>query len=88
MQKYTVNQHLIETILAWVYSGEIAISEIRLPFVCCALMDSLCKGVTISYFVAWQNFPIFKFEMEDWGDFLMERWGLMGEKIWGWYLGL
>jgi len=25
MQKYSVNQHLIETILAWVNSGEIAI---------------------------------------------------------------
>jgi uncharacterized protein with ParB-like and HNH nuclease domain len=28
-----VNQHLIETILAWVNSGEIAIPEIQRPFV-------------------------------------------------------
>ena len=28
-QKYSVNQHLIETILAWVNSGEIAIPEIK-----------------------------------------------------------
>ncbi len=32
-QKYSVNQHLIETILAWVNSGEIAIPEIQRPFV-------------------------------------------------------
>ena len=32
MQKYSVNQHLIETILAWVNSGEIAIPEIQRPF--------------------------------------------------------
>ena len=27
MQKYSVNQHLIETLLTWVKSGEIAIPE-------------------------------------------------------------
>ena len=27
IQKYSVNQHLIETLLAWVKSGEIAIPE-------------------------------------------------------------
>ena len=32
-QKYSVNQHLIGTILAWVNSGEIAIPEIQRPFV-------------------------------------------------------
>ena len=46
MQKYSVNQHLIETILAWVNSGEIAIPEIQRPFVWDSskvrdLMDSL-----------------------------------------------
>jgi hypothetical protein len=30
-QKYSVNQHLIETLLAWVKSGEIAIPEIQRP---------------------------------------------------------
>jgi len=29
MQKYSVNQHLIETLLAWVKSEEIAIPEIQ-----------------------------------------------------------
>ncbi len=28
-QKYSVNQHLIETLLVWVKSGEIAMSEIK-----------------------------------------------------------
>jgi len=32
-QKYAVNQHLIETLLTWVKSGEIAIPEIQRPFV-------------------------------------------------------
>jgi hypothetical protein len=31
-QKYSVNQHLIETLLSWVKSGEIAIQEIQRPF--------------------------------------------------------
>jgi len=29
--KYSVNQYLIETVLAWVKSGEIAIPEIQRP---------------------------------------------------------
>jgi hypothetical protein len=33
MQKYSVNQQLIETVLAWVKAGEIAIPEIQHPFV-------------------------------------------------------
>ena len=32
-QKYSVNQHLTETVLSWVKSGEIAIPEIQRPFV-------------------------------------------------------
>ena len=32
-QKYAVNQHLIETLLSWVKSGEVAIPEIQRPFV-------------------------------------------------------
>ncbi|MDD2732338.1 MAG: DUF262 domain-containing protein [Desulfuromonadaceae bacterium] len=48
-QKYSVNQHLIETVFAWVNSGEIAIPEIQRPFVwdateVCVLMDSLYQG--------------------------------------------
>lgn len=49
MQKYAVNQQLIETLLAWVNSGEIAILEIQRPFVRDSskvrdLMDRLYSG--------------------------------------------
>lgn len=60
MQKYAVNQQLIETLLAWVNSGEIAIPEIQRPFVWDGskvrdLMDSLYKGYPIGYVIAWRN---------------------------------
>ena len=60
MQKYSVNQHLIETLLSWVKSGEIAIPEIQRPFVWDAtkvrdLMDSLYQGYPIGYVIAWRN---------------------------------
>jgi hypothetical protein len=32
-QKYSVNQHLIENVMSWVKSGELAIPEIQRPFV-------------------------------------------------------
>lgn len=60
MQKYSVNQHLIESLLAWVNSGEIAIPEIQRPFVWDSskvrdLLDSLYKGYPIGYVIAWRN---------------------------------
>ena len=60
MQKYAVNQQLIETLLAWVNSGEIAIPEIQRPFVWDSskvrdLMDSLYHGYPIGYVIAWRN---------------------------------
>lgn len=60
MQKYSVNQHLIETILAWVNSGEIAIPEIQRPFVWDSskvrdLLDSLYQGYPVGYVIAWRN---------------------------------
>lgn len=59
-QKYTVNQHLIETLLAWVRAGEIAIPEIQRPFVWDSskvrdLIDSLYNGFPIGYLIAWKN---------------------------------
>jgi hypothetical protein len=59
-QKYAVNQHLIETLLSWVKSGEIAIPEIQRPFVWDAskvrdLMDSLYQGFPVGYVIAWRN---------------------------------
>jgi len=58
--KYSVNQYLIETVLAWVKSGEIAIPEIQRPFVWDAskvrdLMDSLYQGYPIGYIITWKN---------------------------------
>ncbi len=60
MQKYSVNQHLIETILSWVKSEEIAIPEIQRPFVwnnskVRDLMDSLYQGYPVGYIIAWKN---------------------------------
>lgn len=59
-QKYSVNQHPIETIMSWVKSGEIAIPEIQRPFVWKPskvrdLMDSLYKGYPIGYLISWKN---------------------------------
>lgn len=60
MQKYAVNQQLIETLLAWVNSGEIAIPEIQRPFVWDSskirdLIDSLYQGYPVGYVIAWRN---------------------------------
>lgn len=60
MQKYSVNQHLIENLLNWVKSGEIAIPEIQRPFVWNSskvrdLMDSLYQGYPVGYVIAWRN---------------------------------
>lgn len=60
MQKYSVNQYLIETVLSWVKSGEIAIPEIQRPFVWDSskvrdLMDSLYQGYPVGYIIAWKN---------------------------------
>ena len=60
MQKYSVNQHLIETLLAWVQAGEIAIPEIQRPFVWDAtqvrdLLDSLYHGFPVGYIIVWKN---------------------------------
>lgn len=60
MQKYSVNQQLIETVLAWVKSGEIAIPEIQRPFVWDSskvrdLLDSLYQGYPVGYVIAWRN---------------------------------
>jgi len=59
-QKYSVNQHLLETVLAWVRSGEIAIPEIQRPFVWDKvkvrdLMNSLYQGYPVGYLIAWRN---------------------------------
>lgn len=60
MQKYSVNQQLIETLLVWVKTGDIAIPEIQRPFVWDSskvrdLMDSLYQGYPVGYVITWQN---------------------------------
>lgn len=60
IQKYSVNQHPIQTILSWISSEEIAIPEIQRPFVWSAskvrdFIDSLYKGYPVGYFIAWRN---------------------------------
>ena len=59
-QRYSVTPHSINTILAWVQSGAIAIPEIQRPFVWEAtkvrnLLDSLDQGYQDGYLIAWQN---------------------------------
>ncbi len=60
MQKYSVNQYEIASLLAFVKSGEIAIPEIQRPFVWGSskvrnLMDSLYQGFPVGYIIAWKN---------------------------------
>lgn len=52
MQNYSVNQHLIEALISWIKTREIAIPEIQRPFVWKAakvrdLIDSLYKGYPV-----------------------------------------
>ena len=59
-QKYGVNQQLVESLLSWVKTGEIAIPEIQRPFVWSPakvrnLMDSLYQGFPVGYIITWLN---------------------------------
>ncbi len=59
-QRYSVTPHPIETLLAWVKSGEIAIPEIQRPFVWDStkvrnFIDSLYQGYPVGYLIAWRN---------------------------------
>lgn len=60
IQRYAVNQYLIESILSKVTEEEIAIPEIQRPFVWDSsqvrdLLDSLYQGYPIGYLIAWRN---------------------------------
>jgi hypothetical protein len=60
IQKYSVNQYLIESLLSRVREGEIAIPEIQRPFVWESsqvrdLLDSLYQGFPVGYLIAWRN---------------------------------
>jgi len=59
-QKYSIQQPLIESLLAWVKEGEIAIPEIQRPFVWDRskvrdLMDSIYQGYPVGYIITWKN---------------------------------
>ena len=59
-QRYAVTQPPIETLFAWVKSGEIAIPEIQRPFVWDAtkvrnFLDSLFQGFPVGFLIAWKN---------------------------------
>ena len=60
MARYSVNNYTVETILASIKSGNIAIPEMQRPFVWETtkvrdLMDSLYNGFPVGYIIEWQN---------------------------------
>lgn len=60
IQRYSVNQHPVQTLLTWIESDEIAIPEIQRPFVWNAakvrdFIDSLYFGYPVGYLIAWCN---------------------------------
>lgn len=60
MARYEVNNYAVETLLANIKTGELAIPEMQRPFVWDAsqvrdLMDSLYKGFPVGYIIVWQN---------------------------------
>jgi hypothetical protein len=60
MQKYSINQPQIDSLLAWIKNGDIAIPEIQRPFVWSGakvrdLIDSLYSGYPIGYLITWRN---------------------------------
>lgn len=60
MEKYTVHQQAVGTILSWVESGQVAIPEIQRPFVWNStkvrdLVDSLYQGYPVGYLITWQT---------------------------------
>ncbi|KAF0125078.1 MAG: hypothetical protein FD189_2255 [Elusimicrobia bacterium] len=59
-QRYSVTPQTVDTLLAWIKSGEIAIPEIQRPFVwepakVRNLLDSLYQGYPIGYLITWRN---------------------------------
>ncbi len=59
-QRYSVTPQPIDTLLAWVKSGEIAIPEIQCPFVwepvkVRNLLELALSGFPIGYLIAWRN---------------------------------
>lgn len=60
VQRYSVNQHSVDILLAWIKASEIAIPDIQRPFVWSAakvrdFIDSLYNGYPVGYLISWQN---------------------------------
>ncbi len=60
IQRFSVNNYPVQTILSWVQSNEVAIPEIQRPFVWNAtqvrdLIDSLYNGFPVGYLITWKN---------------------------------
>lgn len=60
MQKYTINQYAVQSLLTWVKDGDIAIPEIQRPFVWKSskvrdLIDSLYQGYPVGYIISWKK---------------------------------
>ncbi|WP_062516808.1 GmrSD restriction endonuclease domain-containing protein [Demequina gelatinilytica] len=63
MEKYTVHQQAVGTILNWVTTGQVAIPEIQRPFVWNStkvrdLIDSLYNGYPVGYLITWQTHDV------------------------------
>ena len=60
MQRFSISQQPVQTLLSWIKADQIAIPEIQRPFVWNAakvrdLIDSLYNGYPVGYLIAWQN---------------------------------
>ena len=60
VQRYSVNQYSVQTLLTWIETGSIAIPEIQRPFVWDTakvrdFIDSLYCGYPVGYLIAWRN---------------------------------
>ncbi len=60
IQRFSVNNYPVQTILSWVQSNEVAIPEIQRPFVWSStqvrdLVDSLYNGFPVGYLITWKN---------------------------------
>ena len=60
VDKYSVSQYSVKSLLGYIDAGDIAIPEIQRPFVWNAtqvrdLIDSLYNGYPTGYLIIWQN---------------------------------
>ena len=60
MARYSVNNYTVETLLASIKAGSVAIPEMQRPFVWDGskvrdLIDSFYKGFPVGYIIVWQN---------------------------------